>query len=408
LLELEKELEEFKRQAWNCFRCSMCKHVYPWHLKSEEFYQICPSGAKKKFDAYFSQGRMDIIRAYLEGDLKDSPKLLEIIYLCTSCGACEYICSRINNRFPRRNIEAFRAKLVSEGKGPLPEHKPIVDSIRNYNNPWMQPRSRRNAWAKKLRIKDLSKEKAEVAYFVGCTYSFQHETKKVALHTASLLQKCGVDFGILGKAEECCGSPLLRIGVRDLFIERAENNIRALEKSGVTRVITSCAGCYSTLKRDYERVTKLPFEVLHAVEYIDQMISEGKLSFKNEIKKKVTYHDPCHLGRCSRLSVPTVSDTGVYDPPRRILKSIPGIELIEMERIKDSSWCCGAGGGVRSAYPEFAQWAAKERIREAEKTGAELMVTACPWCESNLGDALEAEGHSMKICDVLDLVVEAI
>jgi Fe-S oxidoreductase len=195
--------------------------------------------------------------------------------------------------------------------------------------------------------------------------------------------------------------------VRDLFIERVQNNIEALQKSGVKTVITSCAGCYSTLKRDYERVEKLPFQVLHVVEYLDQMISEGKLSFQKEIKRKVTYHDPCHLGRCSRLSVPTISDTGVYEPPRRILKGIPGIELIEMERIKDSSWCCGAGGGVRSAYPEFAQWAAKERIREAQKTCAELMVTACPWCESNLGDALEAEGHAMKICDILDLVAEA-
>jgi Fe-S oxidoreductase len=408
MFELEKELAEFKRQAWNCFRCSMCKHVYPWHLRSEEFYQICPSGAKRKFDAYFSQGRMDIIRAYLEGDLKDSPQFLDIIYQCTTCGACEYICSRINNRFPRRNIEAFRAKLVQEGKGPLPEHKPMIDSIRNYNNPWLQPRGRRDAWAKRLKVKDLTKEKAEVAYFVGCTYSFQYEIRKVASHTAKILQKCGVDFGILGKAEECCGSPLLRIGVRDLFIEQAHHNIKNLEKSGVKTVITSCAGCFSTLKRDYERLGQLPFQVLHAVEYLDRLISEGKFRFQKEIKRKVTYHDPCHLGRCSRLSVPTVLDTGVYEPPRRILRDIPGIELIEMDRIKDSSWCCGAGGGVKSAYPEFALWSAKERIREAQKTGAELMVSACPWCESNLGEALELEGNQMKICDILDLVTEAI
>lgn len=407
MLDLEKELREFKRQAWNCFRCSMCKHVFPWHLKSEEFYQICPSGAIRKFDAYFSQGRMDIIRAYLEGDLKDSPKLLDIVYFCTTCGACEYICSRIHNRFPRRNIEAFRAKLVLEGKGPLPGHKPIVDSIRSYNNPWMQPRTRRDHWAKKLKIKDLTKEKAEIAYFVGCTYSFQQESSRVARYTAFILSKSSADFGILGKAEECCGSPLLRIGVRDLFRERARNNIQALSKSGVKKVITSCAGCFSTLKRDYPKVEELPFEVLHAVEYIEGLIKEGRLIFNKEVKKKVTYHDPCHLGRCSRNFVPTLSDTGVYEAPRQILKSIPGIELIEMDRIKDSSWCCGAGGGVKSAYPEFALWSATERIREAKKTGAELLVTACPWCESNLREALEAQGTPLKMVDILDLVMEA-
>jgi Fe-S oxidoreductase len=408
LKKLEEELEEFRREAWNCFRCSMCKHIYPWHIMDEEYYEICPSGARYKFDAYFSQGRMDIIRAYLEGDLKDSPQLKDIIYSCTSCGACEYVCSRINGRFPRKNIEAFRAKLVEDGKGPMPGHQPIITSIRNYDNPWMQPRARRGAWAKRLKIKDLAKETAEVAYFVGCTYSYHGEMKRVAENTAKLLKAGGVEFGILGKAEQCCGSPLRRIGMREEFGEKAEGNIANLERAGVKTVITSCSGCFSTLKRDYPDVRELPFEVKHAVEAIDELIQKGKLKLTKPVKKKVTYHDPCHLGRCSRQAEPTREDTGVYDAPRRILESIPGLEFVEMFRIKDSSWCCGAGGGVKSAYPDFAVWSAKERVKEAKATEAEVLVSACPWCESNLGDAVQGEQNTMPIVNILDLVMEAL
>jgi len=420
-------LEEYRRDAWECVRCSNCKYVHPWNMKSQRYSKICPSNSRYLFDAYSSQGRMDIARAMIDGELAydDSPELLDIIYKCTLCGACDAMCKFFNDLDPVSVFEELRARCVEDGRGPMPGHKPIIDSIKNYDNVWMQPRTRRKNWAKGLDVKDLSKDKAEVLYYVGCTYAYNPTLQSVAKNTVSILKKGGVDFGILGNKEACCGSPVVRVGDQKMFEQIAASNIEAFNNLGVKKVITSCAGCLSTFKSDYPKVGRMNFEVLHVVEYIDELIKENRIGLTKDVPVSVTYHDPCHLGRRSEPYIPWNGKrvkyaryeppkelrraiNGIYEPPRDVLKSIPGLRLIEMERIREYAWCCGSGGGVKSAFPDFALWTGMERVDEAKATGAEAIVSCCPWCESNLSDAIKEDGDKIKIFDIVDLVLKAI
>jgi Fe-S oxidoreductase len=419
-------LEEYRQDIWDCVRCSNCKYVQPWSMKSQRFSKICPSNARYLFDAYSCQGKIDIARAIMEGELdyRDSLELVDIIYKCTLCGACDIMCKFFMDMEPLLIFEELRAKLIEDGKA-LPAYKAIIDSVKSYNNVWMQPRTKRGTWAKGLDVKDISKEKAEVLYYVGCTYAYNVEFQRVARETVAILKKAGVNLGILGNKEVCCGSPIIRIGDREDFKKLAKDNLETFNNLGINKVITSCAGCYSTFKVDYPKIGKMNFRVLHAAEYIDQLIKEGKLELTKEVPLAVTYHDPCHLGRRSEPYIPWEGRRvkygryeppkelrrgtyGIYQPPRDILKSIPGLELIEMERIKEYAWCCGSGGGVKSAFPDFALWSAQERIEEAISTGAESLVTSCPWCEANFMDAIKAGGSEIGLYSLVDLVCRAL
>jgi Fe-S oxidoreductase len=217
---------------------------------------------------------------------------------------------------------------------------------------------------------------------------------------------------------------LYSMGYRQELENCAEANIAAWSEAGVKTIVTSCADGYHAFKRLYPRLGS-QVEVLHTVELVDRLIEEGKIKFRSEVPLTVTYHDPCHLGRQGEPYVPwdgvekkikgqiVVYEPrkpryngawGIYDPPRRILNSIPGLRLVEMERIREYSWCCGAGGGAREAYPEYSQWTASERIVEAKASGAEALVSACPWCERNFKDAIQAQNDGMKVYDIIELV----
>jgi len=418
-------LERYRWDLVNCERCSMCKWVHPWSVKSKDHARICPSMQKYKFDAYSAQGRFDLARALLEGEIELTPKALEVIYTCTLCGGCDVTCKFTRDMEPLEIIQELRNYAVKHGKGPLPGHMPAVESIRKNDNVWLQPRSRRAHWARKLKVKDLNKEKAEVLYFAGCTYSYNANLQKVAQSTVRIMQRVGVDLGILGNNEGCCASPILKIGMLDLFKEIAQRNIQQFNDLGVKKVITSCAGCFGIFQSQYPAVGEMDFEVLHSFQLLDKLIKEEKLHFTKSVPMKVTWHDPCHTGRGGErqnlwegkrikwgLSDPprqrNYGTNGVYDPPRNILQAIPGIELIEMERIREFSWCCGAGGGVKSAFPDFALESALERVNEAKATGAEALVTSCPWCESNFADAIIADGKKIQLYSLVELIEKAL
>jgi Fe-S oxidoreductase len=276
----------------------------------------------------------------------------------------------------------------------------------------VQPRSKRNAWVKdlkKMEIKDLNKEKAEVLLFVGCTYGLSQELKGTILNIAKILKANKVDFGILGNEEVCCGSPAEKLGLLDEFERLATANIKKFNSLGVKTIITPCAGCFGTIGLEYnEMAEKKNFEVLHVAEYLDRLIADKKIKFKKEVPVTVTWHDPCHMGRMSRPYVPGKDLLGVYDEPRNILKAIPGVELVEMERIREYAWCCGGGGGAFTAFKDFAQWTARERIEEAKDTGASMIVTSCPWCESNLRAGGIGMEEKMEIKNLFDLMTEAL
>jgi Fe-S oxidoreductase len=218
------------------------------------------------------------------------------------------------------------------------------------------------------------------------------------------------------------------MGYRGEFTKYAQNNIEAWSKAGVKTVVTPCSDGYFAFRRLYPQLGS-NFEVLHTVEFINRLIKKGKIKFGKTIPMTVTYHDPCHLGRMGEVYIPWKGiekkirgqiivheppkpimrgANGIYEPPREVLKCIPGLELVEMERIREYSWCCGAGGGVNEAYPDFSIWTAGERIEEAKATGAEAIVTACPWCERNFSDAISENGQKMKVYDILELVQQAI
>jgi Fe-S oxidoreductase len=261
----------------------------------------------------------------------------------------------------------MREEACEKGHGPLPAHKEFIQSIMNYDNVWMQPRTRRANWARKLKIKDLSKkgEKADVLYYVGCTYAYKPGMSQVPTGTARLMKKAGIDFGILGAKEVCCGGIADNVGDKKTFKEIADKNMKMFEDVGAKTIVTNCPGCSMTFSEKYAQLLKkdtkdLPYVVQHATVYINELIQSGKIKFKKNLNMRVTYHDPCHLGRRGEpykhwegeriqwgLTDPPRELNrgvhGVYEPPRNILKSIPGINLVEMERIKEySGYCQGA------------------------------------------------------------------
>lgn len=400
----EKTLEDYRDQVWGCARCNWCQNQWGWNVKNAEYSEICPAFHEYRFFPYSGMGKMHIARAIIEGDFDydDAPELAEFIYTCTTCGACEMNCQRLQDKEPLKVNETLRAMLVKNGIGPLPEHKNLISSVKSYDNPWMQPRTQRDRWARKINIKNIKKDKCETLFFVGCTTALDPAMATVAQDTATILLKAGVDLGMLGKDELCCGSPIARIGDRDTFISLARRNIELLNGLGVKEIVTSCPGCFRAIRHDYAEIPDTPeinFKVYHAVEYIDLLIKEGKLKLITEIPLKITWHDPCHLGR----------HCGIYDAPRNILNAIPGIELMEKERIKDQSWCCGGGGGSRIAFLDFAQSTAAKLIDEVKNTtDAEAIVTCCPFCEQNIGDVLNRTEDDLKLIDLITLVNKAI
>lgn len=412
-----KELDDYRHWCWNCFRDSMCKHVFTWHLRSADFDDICPSLAHYKFDAYSAQGKMgDLARALIEGELEWSDKLLEIIYADPICGACSYNCGRITEMQPSDVILAMRVKAIRDGMSPPGKFKSFLDDLREYLNPYRKLDAERTKW-----IKGLPAELAEIQVpevgsrtktllYVGCVPLRDPEAEKVPQTVASILLKAGVDVGVLGERERCCGNPSLRMGDMEQFRAFAKENIKMFNDMGIEKLVTTCPWCYSTFKRDYPEVgDKMNFEVVHILEVVDQLIKEGKLKLTKAVDLTVTYHDPCHLGR---LSGPGPSGTGcftgLYQQPRDIINSIPGMELVEMPRIKDDAWCCGAGSWLRDGYLDLAQETAERRIEEAETTGAEALVTYCPHCEENLSEAIQKRGSKMKMYNLLDLVSQAL
>jgi Fe-S oxidoreductase len=278
----------------------------------------------------------------------------------------------------------------------LPGHRNLVESLKSYDNPWLQPSSLRTQWTKELsfKIKDAGREKVDVLYYVGCTTALDPAVHKGAIATAELLHGAGINFGILMDKELCCGSTARRIGGKSIWEDYAKKNIKQFNRLGIKTIVTSCAGCYRTLSDEYPEAGEIEAEVITGMQYIQKLMGLGRLPFKKQLEMKVTYHDPCHLGR----------QAGLYDEPREILNSIPGLELVEMQRNREFSWCCGGGGGVLSEFDDLAEFAGSERMREAAATGASVLITHCPFCESNL----RRVESPLQVLDIVEVLQQTI
>lgn len=382
-----------KEWSVRCAQCGDCR------VSAAIFLPSCPPGARFKFNSYYATGRILIGRGLQEGALTlEDDDVLERLYTCTACRACDQNCGNLISGHIVDVIESLRQMAVSAGCT-LPAHQIMIESLRKNDNVLERPKEERGAWAEGLNLKNLTQDGIDVAFRVGCLLSLDPEMRGSALAALKLLRKAGVEVGIEGKDEVCCGGRAYEIGQVSEFTKYAEHNIEAYNDARVSTVVVYCADGLSHLKFLYPKLNiKMNFEVLHLVEYLDRLIQESKIKFTREVPMKVTYHDPCHLGRYA----------GVYEAPRNILRCIPGIELVEMERSREHSWCCGAGGGVKQEYPEFSLWSAEERIKEAKGTGATALVTSCPWCERNFKDAIKEYGENIEVFDINEIAAQAV
>lgn len=421
-------LEDYMPDMQRCSRCSYCKWIPFAHVKSWRFAKGCPSVEYNKFQSYAAGGRLAAALSLLEGRSSYTEGFQKIVYSCLLDGMCDVACKVCrHNMEPLEAMRQLRFRMVEDGQL-LPAHMVIMDSLRKDDNVMGEPRAERGQWAEGLNVKNITTEKAEVAYHAGCRFSYDKELWKVSRTAVTLLKNAGVDVGIMGKDEVCCGGRVYDMGYKGEFVKYAESNIEAWKTAGVKTVVTSCSDGYHAFKRLYPALGSR-VEVLHTVEFVERLINEGRIKFTRTVPMKVTYHDPCHLGRRGEPYIPWNGREkkirgqivtyeprkpryngahGVYEAPRNVLRSIPGIELIEMERIREYAWCCGAGGGVWEAYPDFSSWVAGERIEEAKSTGAGALVTACSWCERNFIDATAKKGDTVKVFDIIELVQRAL
>jgi len=372
------ELEKFKDQVYICDRCGEC-------------VEICPVYEATKGKSYSAEGAIMIARAILSKRLSYTDPVIERIYACATCKYCEEICP------PKIRLVdiyyAMRKDSVKTGIGPIGIYRTYLDCLKKKHNIYGESEESR---ARKI-IEALNiPASGDTIYFTGCMSSYDPGTLEIGLATAKILRETGVEFAMLGGKEWCCGWIPLVAGDKELLNEMAHHNVEALEKAGAKEVITSCSMCYGTIKLVYpEIVGNLPFKLSHTSMYFSKLLDEGKLKPKRGVKKKVTLHDGCYLGRYG----------GTYEPPRNVIKSIPEIQLIEMKRNKKNARCCG--GAIFPAYPEFALKIGQSVLKDAIDGGAEVVVGVCPLCHKCISMAAE-KGHShVSSYDLSMLVAEA-
>jgi len=396
--EKYKHLSKIGPMLLQCISCGDCREATDYTSDPQKWGVCVVRDHTSGFEPFFGRGKMQIIRSLWQGKLELSKDMAEVIYQCPTCNACSEACAYdIDNAVI---YEALRAELIDAGCG-LETYIPMNQAMVDLLNPYQRNNNEKKNWMEEIdfKIKNAYSEKADVLYFVGCTAALTPEIQPVAITTAKVLHKLGVDFSVFGEQEVCCGSVAKRTGDIKAFNSVAAKNYDLFKKSGVNTIITSCAGCYRTLKVDYADIFEdLEIRVLHTIEFIKFYLDEKNLILKN-LGINVTYHDPCHTGRNSGLSP-------LYEEPREILSKISNLN--EMKTIKENANCCGAGGGVKKGFPDLALEIAKSRVLEAEETGADYLVSICPFCYRNLLDAINALNSDIKMIDLMELIDQAL
>ena len=415
-----ESLKDYLLTMRSCNHCGQCKWVLGPKMRGWKYAEVCPIHRRFRFDAWSGQGLINIAQELLEGRLKYEDGLLRLIYSCLTCGTCDINCKSTRDMEVLDTILALRAKCVEDGQGPLPEHREIAAQIETHHNIYGEPHARRFDW---LPPGTNLNGNSSIAYFAGCAASYRHP--QIAVNTVNLLAAAGIEFKVLAGDENCCGISLWRTGQIPAFRKLVERNLESFKKQGIKTIITGCAECFGTFRSGYPRFAGMDIEVLHISQVAGQALQEGRLKPQRKLDLKVTYHDPCFLGRLSEKYIPWQGEVqafglhvpprpwrrgtfGIYEPPREVLSSIPGIEMVEMPRNAENAFCCGAGGGVPAAYPDFAGWVAAERLGEAESTGAAAVVSACPFCRESFERAIKAARSRLSYYDLTELLVQVI
>ena len=374
-----------------CFRCGYCKFT-------SDYYDFnCPSYRKFGFETYAPGGRMWLIQAWLNGEIKNSERFQEILFSCATCANCVEHCVFTFSDDLVNIFIAAREEMVNKGIIP----PPVRDYLKNINtsgNPYKEPANERGKWADSTSIPAYDGH--EYLFYIGCVGSYDERAKKIARTVGNVLIKAGVSLGILSDRETCDGNEVRSLGEIGLFQFLAEQNITLFKELRVRKIITLDPHAFNTFTQDYP-ILGGEFEIYHYTQVLAPLIQSKKLSLK-DYAAKITFHDPCYLGR----------HNGEYEAPRKILESIPGVSLIEMDQTRENALCCGGGGGnfFTDILGGGEDSPNRIRVRQALDSGAQIIAVACPQCAKMLEDAVKAEevGHKIEVLDVAEIVARAL
>lgn len=406
-------LMDYKIDQSYCNRCSNCKWIPSYRAKKTETMYICPSISRYGFNAYSGCGKLEIGYSINDGHSEVSETTQNVVYKCALCGACDYTCKVFRKDIDvAENIEELRKECVNAGFI-YPEHQAIADSIAKNGNQLCKDASARIVWAAGLNLKQTG----DIYIHAGDLSAFDKTLAERTARVAKLLLSKGLEI-VTGDAT--AADKAFDLGFIEIGKAAAEKLAANVKKSGAKMLVTLDAHAYTAFRYYYPRYgvelgVELGVEVLHITELLARLVDDGLLHAKKSADMTVTYHDPCNLGRRSEpykgeytgskrrrpMELTRTGDLGVYQAPRTLLAAIPGLKLVEMDRIKGWAYCCGNSAGVEEVNPDLLEFASKNRVTEAELTGADLLVTACAMCQGAL-----AKAGGMKVVDVLDLVLD--
>jgi Fe-S oxidoreductase len=424
-MSLER-LESLRYEMKKCVRCSLCKLIPLPTIQDIRFSSACPPVNEYHFHAYSGGGIQAMALSLLDGRIEVDQDLAQTVAACTTCGLCDVACKFIMAAERQDVIMALKEHIAAGGNA-LAGQQVRSDNLERYGYSAGEPVLPAGQWAQGLEIKKLPGETADVLLYAGAGACQDKRHAASAFKLAKLLQKAGVRFGILAENEPDSGIEAYWTGFRQPFEKQARRVVDLLDRTGVQTIVTLCGEDLGMLRGKYPTYSRAPrASVLHASEFLLPLIQKGKLRLSQPIPLKVTYHDPCYLGRQSEPAqawqgeerrthgvmtyfVPpkpiNYGVNGVFDAPRQILRLVPGLQLIEMQRIREYAFCCGGGGGVPDTHPNVARSAALHRLEEANSLGAGVLITACQHCRQNL--TRWGEHGSMPVLDLVDVVYEA-
>jgi len=353
----------------------------------------CPPYEFYRFQRHTPKSRWLMAQRVFHGLDPITPELKEVIYTCTNCLMCQELCGVRDDGYGPWDITVAMREEMTLKDGPLEAHRPLFEGLKEHDNPWAQPKAQRGHWADGLGLEKLGDGTAATLLFAGCSAD-RPSGRAGAIALAKLMQRAGVQFAVLGEEEKCCGLHAYDLGFRAEYDRLQEENLATIKRAGAREVVVACGSCQRAW-REHAKVAGNGVEVFHGAQYVAELVRSGRLKFTQTIRKKVTYHDACHLGR----------GCGVYEEPRAILRAIAGVELVEMARNRRWSWCCGGGGGVPEAYPELAKWNAEDRMREAKETGADTMLTSSALCQRSFAGCSVG---ALPIQDLLEFASQAV
>jgi heterodisulfide reductase subunit D len=374
-----EKLREHEQEMLRCNRCGYCQAA-------------CPIYDVLRREPITARGRIQLLRAVSEGRLPLSDTVSRLVYSCTDCSSCRVSCP---GGVHTDEIFAVARQLVAESDFMPPALAELEQRVRSSHNISGEPSESRLLWAENLKEMPqglVGKVNAEVVLFTGCVSALYPMAYGILQDLVEILKAAEVDFTTLGGDEWCCGYPLLSAGLP--ASDLVEHNLEAVKVLGAQTLITTCPSCYHMWEHEYapDFVT-----VKHSTEFLAELVEAGRVPLQS-LDIRVTYHDPCDLGRKS----------GVYDPPRSIIQAIPGVELVEMEDNRDAALCCGGGGNLESLDPELSRAVARRRLEQAQAVGAEAIISACQQCERTLAMAARREKIRIRVMDVVQLLRAAL